>query len=69
MGLQTGIWALRLGFEGGREEKEEEEREIIPHMCESRGHPPLRLLPCFPFYFQHNLPKQGTGTADHLMLL
>ena len=48
MGLQTGIWASRLGFEGGGTEKEEEEeeeeekKEKIPHMCESIGHRPLR---------------------------
>ena len=39
MGLEAGIWASRLGFEGGMEEKEEEkkEEEKIPHMCESIG--------------------------------
>ena len=47
LGLQTGIWALRLGFElgggdGQTEEEEEEEEEKIPHMCESIGHRPLR---------------------------
>ena len=43
-GLETGIWASRLGFEGGGTEKmeEEEEKEKIPHMCESIGHRPLR---------------------------
>ena len=41
--LETRIWALRLGFEGGtEEEKEEKEKEKIPHMCESIGHRPLR---------------------------
>ena len=47
-GLETGIWALRLGFEGGGMEKkmeekkkmEEEEKEKIPHMCESISHQP-----------------------------
>ena len=42
LGLETGIWALILGFEGGtEEEKKEEEEEKIPHMCESIGHRPL----------------------------
>ena len=39
LGLETGILALRLGFEGGtKEEEEEEKEEKIPHMCESIGH-------------------------------
>ena len=39
LGLETEIWASRLGFEGGtEEEEEEEEEEKIPHMCESIGH-------------------------------
>ena len=46
LGLETGIWASRLGFEGGgteeEEEGEEEEKEKIPHMCESIGHRPLQ---------------------------
>ena len=43
LGLETGIWASRLGFEGGgTEEEEEKEKEKIPHMCESIGHRPLR---------------------------
>ena len=47
MGLKVGIWASRLGFEGGTEEeekekKEKEKKEKIPHMCESIGHRPLR---------------------------
>ena len=42
LGLETGIWASRLGFEGGtKKEKKEEEKEKIPHMCESIGHQPL----------------------------
>ena len=41
-GLETGIWASRLGFEGGTKKMEEkEEKEKIPHMCESIGHRPL----------------------------
>ena len=45
LGLETGIWASRLGFEGGgteEEEKKEKEEEKFPHMCESIGHRPLR---------------------------
>ena len=39
LGLETGIWASRLGFEGGtKKENKEEEKEKIPHMCESIGH-------------------------------
>ena len=45
LGLETGIWPQRLGFEGEgteKEKKEEEEKtEKIPHMCESIGHRPL----------------------------
>ena len=40
MGLETGFWALRLGFEGGTKEEEKEKEEKIPHMFESIG--PLR---------------------------
>ena len=44
MGLETGILASRLGFEGGTEKKKKkkEEEEKIPHMCESIDHRPLR---------------------------
>ena len=52
LGLETGIWALRLEFEpqgrdlsGGTKKKKEEkkeEKEKIPHTCESIGHRPLR---------------------------
>ena len=39
-------------------------------MCESIAHPPLwDRCPAPSFNFKHNLPKQGTGTADHLTLL
>ena len=78
LGLKARIWASSLGFGpqdwnlglgtgiwGGGAEEEEEEKEIIPHMCKSIGHRPL---PCFPLNFKHNLLRQGTGTADHLML-
>ena len=33
---------LEAGGRGGAEEKEKEEEEKIPHMCESIGHRPLR---------------------------
>ena len=44
MGLETKIWASRLGFEGGgtKKEEEKEKQEKIPHMCESTGHRPLQ---------------------------
>ena len=38
--LEAGIWASRLGFEGGGTE-EKKKKEKIP-LCESIGHPPLR---------------------------
>ena len=42
LGLETGTWASRLGFEGGgTEEEEEEKEEKITHMSESVGHRPL----------------------------
>ena len=69
-GLETGIWASRLGFEGGGMEEEKEEKEKIPHMCESIGHRPLQgRCPAPPLNFNHNLLRQGTGTAVHLTLL
>ena len=36
--LETGIWASRLGYEGGGTEEKEEKKEKISHMCESIGH-------------------------------
>ena len=42
MGLEAGIWASRLGFEGVGTEEEKEEKEKIHHMCESIGHRPLQ---------------------------
>ena len=70
MGLQAEIWAWRLGEGGTKKEKKEEEKEKIPHMCESIGHRPLRgLCPAPSLNFMHNLHRQGTGTADHLALL
>ena len=54
LGLETGNWASRLGFEGGgTEEEEEEKKEKIHHMCESIGHRPLR----------GRCPKTGVGTT------
>ena len=61
MGLEVGG--------GGTEEKEEEEKEKIP-LCESIGHRPLRgRCPAPTLNYNHDLPKQGRGTADHLTLL
>ena len=62
MGLEVGG--------GGTEEKEEkEEKEKIP-LCESIGHRPLRgRCPAPTLNYNHDLPKQGMGTADHLTLL
>ena len=72
LGLETGIWASRLGFEGGgtkKEGEEKEEEEKIP-LRESIGHQPLRgRCPALTLNYNYDLPKQGTGTADHLMLL
>ena len=46
MGLEAGVLALRLGFEGGmteeKKEEKKEEKEKIPHMCESIGQRPLQ---------------------------
>ena len=45
-------------------------KEKIPHMCESIGHRPLRgRCPAPSLNLNHKLLQQGTGTADHLMLL
>ena len=38
-------------------------------MWKHRSSIPLGPLPCSPLNFNHNLLKQGTGTADHLTLL
>ena len=38
LGFKTGIWASRLGFDEG---EMEEEKEKIPHICESIGHRPF----------------------------
>ena len=61
MGLEVGG--------GGTEEEEEEEKEKIP-LCESIGHRPLwGRCPAPTLHYNLDLPKQGTGTADHLTLL
>ena len=44
------------------EEEEEEKEEKMP-LCESIDHHAPTLN------YNHDLPKQGTGTADHLKLL
>ena len=63
MGLEVG------GGGTEKEEEEEEEKEKIP-LCESIGHRPLRgRCPAPTLNYNHDLPKQGTGTADHLTLL
>ena len=45
--------------------------ENLPsHLCESIDHRPLRgRCPAPTLNYNHDLPKQGTGTADHLTLL
>ena len=57
---------------GGTEEEEteeKEEKERIP-LCESIGHRPLwGRCPALTLNYNHDLPRQGTGTADHLTLL
>ena len=59
MGLEVGG--------GGTEEKEKEEK--IP-LCEGIGHRPLwGRCPAPTLNYNHDLPKQGTGTADHPTLL
>ena len=53
---------------GGGGEGEGGEGEIS--VCESIGHRPLRdRCPVPTLNYNHNLPKQGTGTADHLNAL
>ena len=60
MGLEVG---------GGGMKNEMEKEEKIP-LCESIGHRPLRgRCPALTLNYNHDLPKQGTGTADHLTLL
>ena len=60
----------QIPAQGPKSQLLEEEKENIPHMCESIGHRPLRgRCPAPSLNFNHNLLKQGTGTADHLTLL
>ena len=55
MGVEVGGWGT--------------EKETIS-LCESIGHRPLwRRSPATTLNYNHNLPKQGMGTADHLTLL
>ena len=48
LGLEAGIWASRLRYrpggwgKGGTKKEKKEEKEKIPHVCESIGHRPLR---------------------------
>ena len=61
MGFKADIWAWRLG---GMEEEEEK----IP-LCESIGHRPLwSRYPTPTLNYNHDLTKQGMGTADRLTL-
>ena len=60
MGLEVG---------GGGTEEKKEEKEKIP-LCESIGHRLLWGRCSAPtLNYNHDLPKQGTGTADHLVTL
>ena len=69
MGVEVGIWAWRLGEGVTEEEENEKEKEKIP-LCEIIDHRSLRgRYPAPTFNYNHDLPKQGTGTADHLTLL
>ena len=66
MGLQAEIWAWWLGEgvcgEGGGGG---ENSPVRKH----RSSIPFGPLPCIPLNFNHNLLRQGVGTADHLTLL
>ena len=60
---------MSLEVGGGGTEEEEEEKEKIP-LCESIGHRPLwSRCPALTLNYNHDLPQQGTGTADNLTLL
>ena len=51
------------------DEKEEEDKKEIP-VCDGKGHWPFwSRCPAPALNYNPDLPKQGTGTADHLTLL
>ena len=64
LGLKAGIWALRLRYgPGGWGRGMEGKKEKIP-LCESIDHQPLRGRSSAPsLNYNHDLPKQGSGTA------
>ena len=69
MRLRYGPGGWGAGTKKEEKEEEKEEKEKIP-LCESIGHRPLRgRCPAPTLNYNHDLPKQGTGTADHLTLL
>ena len=54
---------LKVWGGGTEEEEEEEKKEKIP-LCESIDHQPLRGRSSAPYLnYNHDLPKQGLGTA------
>ena len=60
---------LEVGGEGTEKEKEEKKKEEIP-LCESIGHRPLQgRCPAPTLSYNHDLPRQGTGTANHHFIL
>ena len=68
LGLETGIWASRLGFEG----EGQRWRRKSPISVKTYFIDPFRAAALLPPQIQpqvHNQLRQGTGTADHLMLL
>ena len=75
LGLEAGIWAWRLRYGPGggggteKEEEKEEEEEKIPLMNKNMGHRTLwGRCPTPSLNINHNLLRQGKGTADHLTL-
>ena len=67
MRLEAVIWAWRWGR--GMEEEGKKEEEKIP-LCESISQQPLwGRYPAPALNYNHDLPEQGTGNADHLTLL
>ena len=62
MGLEVG--------EGGTVEKEEEKKKEKIPLCRGIGHQSSwGRYPAPTLNYNLDLPKQGTGTADHLRLL